>query len=135
MDLTDSDRPHRRSALVCKELARFNVDIAALSETRLAGEGNVKEAEYTIFWSGKSASEPRIHGVGLAIKTRLAEQQNLAPIAINERIMTVRVPLASNNFMSVIAVYAPTLVSDDDVKECFYDQKCSWSHYGDTSVS
>ena len=86
MDTANSDRPERRSALVCRELARFNIDVAALSETRLADEGNIQEtaAEYTIFWIGKTTDEPRIHGVGFAIKTRLVEQFNLAPTGINE---------------------------------------------------
>ena len=38
-DLAETpDRPHRRTLLVALELARYNVDIAALSETRLNGE-------------------------------------------------------------------------------------------------
>ena len=46
-----TDRPARRSALVAQELKRYNVDIAALSETRLAGEGAITEDEggYTFF--------------------------------------------------------------------------------------
>ena len=66
MDTANLDRPERRSALVCRELARFNIDVAALSETRLADEGNIQEtaAEYKIFWIGKTTDEPRIHGVG-----------------------------------------------------------------------
>ena len=62
MDTANSDRPERRSALVSRELARFNIDVAALSETRLADEGKIQEtaAEYTIFWIGKTSEEPRI---------------------------------------------------------------------------
>ena len=86
MDTANSDHSERRSALVCRELARLNIDVAALSETRLADEGKIQEtaAEYTIFWIGKTTDEPRIHGVGFAIKTRLVEQFNLAPTGINE---------------------------------------------------
>ena len=63
MDTANSDRPERRSALVCMELARFNIDVAALSETRQADEGNIQEtaAEYTIFWIRMTSDEPRIH--------------------------------------------------------------------------
>ena len=39
LDREDSDRPERRTALIARELDRYNIDIAALSETRLAGEG------------------------------------------------------------------------------------------------
>ena len=54
MDTANSDRPERRSA-VCRELARFNIDAAALSETRLADEGNIQETatEYTVFLDRK----------------------------------------------------------------------------------
>ena len=34
----DHTRPHRRTALISNELSRYNIDIAALSETRLADE-------------------------------------------------------------------------------------------------
>ena len=123
MDTANSDRPERRSALVCRELARFNIDVAALSETRLADEGNIQEttAEYTIFWIGKTTDEPRIHGVSLAIKTRLVKQVNLAPTGINERLMTLRIPLKRSKYLTLISVYAPTLTSDDETKDSFYD--------------
>ncbi|CAH1250247.1 Hypp8829 [Branchiostoma lanceolatum] len=59
MDHDDTERPHRRTALVSRELDRFNIDIAALSETRLAGEGSLSEvgSNYTFFWKGKDAKE------------------------------------------------------------------------------
>ena len=53
LDREGSDRPERRSALVDRELNRYNVDMAALSETRLADVGEAAEANYTFFWSGK----------------------------------------------------------------------------------
>lgn len=54
MDTFGSKRPERRTALVGRELVRYNVDIAALSETRLANTGQLTEvgAGYTFFWSG-----------------------------------------------------------------------------------
>jgi len=49
-DTSNSERLERRTALVCKELARFNIDVAALSETRQAEDGNIREvvSNYTI---------------------------------------------------------------------------------------
>ena len=43
---------------------------AALSKTRLVGEGQLKEigAGYTFFWSGRNAKERRESGVGFAVK-------------------------------------------------------------------
>lgn len=116
-------RPERRTALVSKELARFNVDIAALSETRLANEGKIEECSgYTIFWSGKSENERRIHGVGFAIKTKLVKQHHLIPKAINERLMTMRIPLHFDTYLTVVSAYAPTLDSGNDAKENFYQE-------------
>ena len=39
MDSSGSDRPQPRTALVGRELDRYKVEIATLSETRLAEEG------------------------------------------------------------------------------------------------
>nr|VZI37418.1 unnamed protein product [Spirometra erinaceieuropaei] len=49
-----SNRPERRTALVAREVARYKVDIAALSETRFSEQGQLEEvgAGYTFFWSG-----------------------------------------------------------------------------------
>ena len=48
------DRPQRRSAIVARDLARLDIDIAALSEVRFAEQGSLTEdgADYTLFWSG-----------------------------------------------------------------------------------
>ena len=48
------DRPQRRSALVARELAWLDIDIAALSEVHFAEQGSLREdgAGYTLFWSG-----------------------------------------------------------------------------------
>ena len=61
MDTIYSNRPEPVTAIVAHELSRYNIDIAALSETRLAGTGDLAEvgAGYTFFWSGKAADEPR----------------------------------------------------------------------------
>lgn len=37
LDRDTTDRPQRRTALIASELARYKIDIAALSETRMAG--------------------------------------------------------------------------------------------------
>ena len=56
-----SSNPERRTALVAKELARYCIDIAALSETRLSGEDQLAEigAGYPFFWKGKPEGAKR----------------------------------------------------------------------------
>ena len=112
----------RRTALIACELARYNIDKAALSETRLPDEGSLVEigTGYTSFWSGQPKVAHRIHGVGLAARTALLQSKEY-PIAINERLVTLRVPLAKNHFAICVSVYAPTLDSFDDVKDRLYD--------------
>ncbi|XP_049813968.1 craniofacial development protein 2-like [Schistocerca nitens] len=111
-------RPERRTAFITQELARLDIDIAALSETRLSGEGQISEVRsgYTIFWMGKDAGEPRIHGAGFAVKTRIVKDLRLTPFSINER------PIGSDTFITFVSAYAPTLDSYEDTKNQFYHQ-------------
>lgn len=125
LDLKDNiNRPERRTALITHELARLKIDVAALSETRLSGEGNINETctGYTVFWKGKEDGEHRIHGVGFAVRTSLVKEHHLAPIAINERLMTLRIPLFRDRYLTLISSYAPTLNDDEDSKNRFYHQ-------------
>ena len=71
MDTADSDRPARRTALVAAELKRYNIDIAALSETTLPDEGSLTEVGegYTSFWKGLPSADRRTHVVGFTIRT------------------------------------------------------------------
>ena len=120
--LLDSDkRSERRTAVVTKELARYNIDIAALAETRLAGEDQLEEtgSGYTLFWSGRPEGEKREAGVGFAIRNSLLDRVE-RPTAVSERIMRLRLPLAADRYMSIISVYAPTLVSSEEDIAAFY---------------
>ena len=111
----------RRTALIACELARYNIDIAALSETRLPDEGSLVEmgTGYTFFWSGLATVARRIHGVGFAVRTALLQSTQESPIAIDERLVTLRLPLAKNRFATFVSVYSPTLNSSDYVKDRF----------------
>ena len=119
---TSALRPERRTALVSRELARLDIDIASLSETRLADEGQLEEVGggYTFFWRGVEEGENRVAGVGFAIKTDLVKQLEELPTGISKRVITMRLPLEFDRFATVISVYAPTLKSDDVDKACFY---------------
>ncbi len=102
MDSPTSDRPERRTAIIARELRRYRIDLAALFESRLANEGQLKEEKggYTFFCKGKAADEPRIHGVGIAIKNHLISHLYELPVGV--------------------CTYAPTLDSEKEVKETFY---------------
>lgn len=93
-----SSNPERRSAIIAKELKKWKIDIAALSDTRLAEEEQLKEEKggYTLFWKGKATHEPRNHGVGFAIRNRLISQLSESPVGINEHLMTLRMRLSND---------------------------------------
>lgn len=112
--LLDSNpgRLQRRSALVAAELRRYDVDIAALSETRLLDKGCLKEEGqgYTFFWKGYPTGGPHHHGVGLAIKNSLLPSFTDTPTGIGERLMSVRIPLAKQCYATLLSAYAPTSI-------------------------
>ena len=108
MDSAGSDRPQRRTALVGRELGRYGIEIAALSETRFAEIGEIKEvgAGYTFFWSGRKTEERREAGVGFAIKSDLVGKLTGSPNGINDRLMTLRLPLSGNKHATIVSAYA-----------------------------
>ena len=125
MDRDDTDRPQRRTALIGKELARYDIDVAALSETRLAGEGELceKGSGYTFFWSGRSSEERREAGVGFAVRTSLVGKLAGLPKGVNDRLMTMKLPLmAGKKYLTIISAYAPTMTNPDEVKAKFYEE-------------
>lgn len=78
LDRQSESIPKRRTALTAHELNRYKVDTAALSETRLSGADSLTEVGqgYTFFWKGYEENQPRNHGVGLAIRTKLLSKFN-----------------------------------------------------------
>ena len=121
--LLDTKRAAARpTAIVSRELARYNIDIAAISETRVLGDTTLEEVTggYTFFLKGKPEGSKCHHGVGFAIRSTLVKQlDGKHPTGINERLMTMSLPLV-NSTLSIISAYAPTLAQSDEVKEIFY---------------
>nr|VZI32590.1 unnamed protein product [Spirometra erinaceieuropaei] len=119
-----SNRPERRTALVARELARYKVDIAALSETRFSEQGQLEEvgAGYTFFWSGRPRAERRDAGVAFAIRNDIVGRLPCLPQGINDRLMRLRLPLRrGGQFATIISAYAPTMTNPDAVRDKFYE--------------
>ena len=125
IDREGANRPERRTALVAMELAKYNIDIAALCETRFSGSGSLDDLEYSFFWSGKPEGERREAGVGFAIKKDIVTKLTEMPRPVSYRIMMMRLPLSKDNFATIISVYAPTMTDPDENKEAFYNQLAS----------
>uniref|UniRef100_UPI00398F4583 craniofacial development protein 2-like n=1 Tax=Pristiophorus japonicus TaxID=55135 RepID=UPI00398F4583 len=121
-DNPNSNRPERRTAILAQDLRRFDIDIATRSETRRAGEGQLKEHSggYTFFWKGKPEAERCFHGIGFAVKNELVDRLKNSPCGVTERLMTLRITLSRNQCATVISVYAPTLNAMDEAKEDIY---------------
>ena len=50
------NRPERRTAKVAQQLASYDIDVAALTETSLEGEGSMTEVgQATCFFSGRES--------------------------------------------------------------------------------
>lgn len=130
LDREDTARSERRTVLVAKELACYNIDIAALSETCLPDEGSLTEltSGYTFFWKGKAQTKYRIHGVRLAVRTSLLKNLLDLPVGIRERLMKICLPLNHKRFATVISTYAPTLTSTEGTTEQFYSDLSSVLH-------
>lgn len=88
LDRVGTGRPERRTALIVSELARYKVQIDALSETRLAKEGHVTEqsAGYIFFWIGREQNEA---GADFDIKSNLVNMLAACLMGINDNLMTI----------------------------------------------
>ncbi|VDL91110.1 unnamed protein product [Schistocephalus solidus] len=77
-----SNRLERRTALVARELARYKVDISALSETKFSEQGQLEEvgAGYIFFWSGRQKAEQRDAGVAFAIRNDIVGAPSVAAL-------------------------------------------------------
>ncbi len=117
------DRDNTERPQVGEELARYNIDIAVLSETRLAGEGELheKRSGYKFFWSGRGPEERREAGVGFAIKSNLVDKLVGLPKGVNDRLMTLKIPLPGKKQLTVVSAYAPTLTNPEETKAKFYE--------------
>jgi len=113
--------PERRTAIVARELARYDIDIAALSEASQADEGQLKEHEggNTFFWKGKPSEERCIHRIGFAVKNNTANELSVLLLGIDKCLMMLHLKLSHNQY-ATISVYAPTLNNNEDNKQQFY---------------
>ena len=125
LDREGANQPERRTALVAMELAKYNIDIAALCETRFSESGSLNDFEYSFFWSGKPEGERREAVVGFAIKKDIITKLTEMSRPVSDRIMTMRLHLSKDNFATIISVYAPTMTNPDKNKEAFYNQLAS----------
>ena len=123
LDREHTDRPERRSAIISRELFKYGIDIAALSEVRFPKSGSIREESgYTIYWSGKPSGSKRESGVALAISNELIPKLQQEPKPVNDRIMMLRMSLADDRNCTLISAYAPTMTNSQETINTFYSQ-------------
>ena len=59
-------------------------------------------------------------GVAFAVKTSLLSYLEELPCGINDRILSIRVPLTHGHYATFVSVYAPTLHTSEEAKMAFY---------------
>ena len=102
----------------------YKVYIVALSETRLADKGSMRETVggYAFFWSGRSNEERREAGVGFAITTTDVHKLASIPEGLNDRLMKMQLPLGQKTNAPLISAYAPSMTSPNEIKDRFYEE-------------
>ncbi|KAJ1176053.1 hypothetical protein NDU88_001336 [Pleurodeles waltl] len=123
MNSSKTNRPERRTALVARELVRYNIQIAALGETKFPDGGQLTEvkAGYTFFSSGRGRDERCEEGVGFAIRSNLISKLASLPKGFKDRIMSLRLPLKQKHHAPFISAYAPAMTNQEEIKDKFYE--------------
>ena len=85
------------------ELVKYNIDIAALYETRFSESVSLNVLEYFFFWSSKPKGGGGVAGVDFAIKKDIVTKLTEMPRPVSDRIMTMRLPLSKDNFATIIS--------------------------------
>jgi len=121
--LDNDDRLERRTAIIAREMERYNIDIAALSETRLSNSTQFEEvgAGYTFFCSGNPEGIMRHGGVGIVIRSALLKTMKSTPCGISPRLMKAEINLEGHT-ATLFSCYAPTLAAAQEDKELIYEQ-------------
>ena len=93
----DSGRPERQSPIIDRELHQYHVDVAALSETRLNGQGQLSEQHYTFFLSGVDLHKA---GTAFAIHKDVLIRIEAAPSALSNRLLSIHIGLPEKRFLT-----------------------------------
>ena len=120
LDKEDTLRPQRWTTLIARELAHCRINIAALSETRLA-KGLIcgHERGLYLLLEGKIGNEDGIHRQGFVIHTTFLCQLPNLQTGVSERFNKLCFPFSGYHHARIISAYAPTLPSHRDNKEAF----------------
>ena len=106
------------------EHARYKINIATLSETRLAGKGELaeKSSGSSFFWSGRTPDDKREAGEGSAIKTSLVSKLVWPLKEVNNSLMSMRLSLHHGKKLAlIICTKVPIMTNTDETIDKIYE--------------
>ena len=103
-----------------RELARFDVCLAGITEARIPGNGCRQVEDALILHSG---GDQRMYGVALVVRPPF-NHALMEWHAISDRLLLARFT-HKHGHLSVVVAYAPTEPTEDYLKDRFYDQLSS----------
>ncbi|VDL98308.1 unnamed protein product [Schistocephalus solidus] len=126
-------------ALATRELARYKVDIAVLNETGFAEQGQLEDAaaDYTFFWSGHIKAEQCDAGIVFAIQKDMVGRLPCLPHGINDRQISLRLPLPRDKFTTIISAYTSPPLRAPTKQSTFASRSCTsswWLCHGDNNA-
>nr|VZI40152.1 unnamed protein product [Spirometra erinaceieuropaei] len=90
--------------------------------TRFSEQGQLEVgAGYTFFWSGRLKAELRDAGIAFVIRNDIVGRLPCLPQGINDRLMSLRLPLRGGEFATIIEAYALPKTSSDASRDKFYE--------------
>ncbi|BHF65803.1 hypothetical protein SprV_0200881600 [Sparganum proliferum] len=94
---------------------------AEIDGAPLIGQLEEVGAGYTFFWSCRPRAERRDAGVAFAIRKDIVGRLLCLLQGINDRLMSICLPLRGGKFASIINAYAPPMTSPDAARDKFYE--------------
>ena len=108
-DRESADRPERRATLVAMELAKYNIDIAVLCETRFHASGSLNDLKYIFYWGGEENGERREAAVGFAMKRDIVTNLTVMIHQMSYKILTMRIHMTKDRNATIDSAYALTM--------------------------
>jgi exonuclease III len=104
--------------ILLSQLDSYKMDITAIQEIRVTGEGIIDKKNHTIFYS--CDRKHHMFGTGFIVNKRIKKHLVTDFKAKTPRICKIRVRGLFFNY-SLICVHVPTEEKDDDEKDTFYE--------------
>jgi hypothetical protein len=118
-------RPLNTLPALMDQMVGLNVDFMGVQETKLKGEGSVKDKEVTLFYSGGLAtSKERMHaGVGILVRNKWVK--DIVEVLYTSERYCIHLMWLKGCFdcenMAVVVTYAPTDMYAIEDKICYYE--------------